>query len=276
MVPEIIRLIIKLMNTKSFYWVFVMVLVGVFGFAYVSSASNSWGGYHWARTANPFTLRIVDNVTDAWDSYLRDTSASWSTSSVLDTIVTSVKKNSRRCEPAYGRVKVCNARYGENGWLGLAQIWVIDGVHIVQGLAQLNDTYFNSPAYNSPAWRNMVMCQEVAHTFGLDHQDESFFNANLGTCMDYTDDPARDDGVGDNQYPNIHDFEELETIYSHLDNTNTVSATESEKGRRRNVDFGEARDWGKGIEKDDQGRNSVFAKDLGTRTKVVTHVFWTE
>jgi hypothetical protein len=40
------------------------------------------------------------------------------------------------------------------------------------------------------------MCQEVGHTFGLDHQDENFNNTNLGTCMDYTNDPST------NQHPN--------------------------------------------------------------------------
>ena len=35
------------------------------------SANHAWGSYHWARTANPFTLDVGDNVTSAWDSYLK-------------------------------------------------------------------------------------------------------------------------------------------------------------------------------------------------------------
>jgi hypothetical protein len=27
------------------------------------------GNYHWARTSNPFTLKLGDNVSSAWDSY---------------------------------------------------------------------------------------------------------------------------------------------------------------------------------------------------------------
>lgn len=38
--------------------------------------------------------------------------------------------------------------------------------------------------------RCLVTCQEVGHTFGLDHRDENFDNGNLGTCMDYTNDPG--------------------------------------------------------------------------------------
>jgi len=86
-------------------------------------------------------------------------------------------------------VEVCNAAYGTNGWLGVAQIWV-SRRHIVQGTTKVNDTYFSTGKYNTPAWRQMVMCQEVGHTFGLVHQDENFNNTNLGTCMDYTNDRA--------------------------------------------------------------------------------------
>lgn len=30
------------------------------------------------------------------------------------------------------------------------------------------------------------MCHEIGHGFGLAHTDESFVNANLGNCLDYT------------------------------------------------------------------------------------------
>ena len=77
-------------------------------------------------------------------------------------------------------------------------------------------TDFNTPTYNTPAWRQMVTCQEIGHTFGLDHQDENFNNPNLGTCMDYTSNPST------NMHPNQHDYDQLVTIYSHLDSTTTV------------------------------------------------------
>ncbi|MEK6281657.1 MAG: hypothetical protein AABN95_14980 [Acidobacteriota bacterium] len=40
-------------------------------FAAVSHASHSWGGYHWARTANPFTLKVGNNVTSKLDHSLQ-------------------------------------------------------------------------------------------------------------------------------------------------------------------------------------------------------------
>jgi len=52
-----------------------------------ASANHSWGGYHWARTANPFTLKLGDNVSASWDAVLGTTSSDWSKSSVLDTTI---------------------------------------------------------------------------------------------------------------------------------------------------------------------------------------------
>lgn len=105
-------------------------------------------------------------------------------------------KNTKRCSATSGRVEVCNSTYGNTGWLGVASVWA-SGSHITQGTVKLNDTYFNTAQYNTTAWRNLVSCQEVGHTLGLDHQDENFDNANLGTCMDYTSNP------GTNQHPKL-------------------------------------------------------------------------
>ena len=260
----------------------VLGIFAILGAFSIALASHSWGSYHWARTANPFTLKLGDDVSAAWDGYLATASTKWSLSSVLDTNVVSGLTNPRRCGAVLGRVEVCNSKYGNNGWLGIAQIWITGGTHITQGVVKLNDTYFNTKTYNKSSWRNMVMCQEVGHTFGLDHQDEGFYNKNLGTCMDYTNDPARDDGAGDNQYPNAHDYEELEVIYAHLDSTTTVGASAPVKGAKRTglenlkTELPKLSDWGRSIRQDRQGRDNVFERDLGRGQKVLTHVFWTE
>lgn len=184
-----------------------------------AQASHSWGTYHWARTANPFSLKLGDSVSAQWDAYLSEASSDWTASSVLNTtIVAGSAGNLRRCAPPKGRIEVCNTTYGNNGWLGIAGI-TVSGGHITSAYVKLNDTYFNSGAYNTPGWRRMVMCQEIGHAFGLDHQDEAFDNANLGTCMDYTDNPL---GPPDNQHPNQHDYDQLETIYAHLDASTTI------------------------------------------------------
>ena len=183
----------------------LLAAVALLAMPAAASANHSWNGYHWARTANPFTLKVGDNVSGAWDSVLRTTSSDWSQSTVLNMTVVAGGAKSRNCRPTAGRDEVCNGAYGSTGWLGVAQVW-LSGKHITQGTVKLNDTYFNTSKYNTTAWRNLVSCQEVGHTLGLDHQDENLDNANLVTCMDYTNNPST------NQHPNSHDYAELVTI----------------------------------------------------------------
>lgn len=247
-----------------------LAVVVVVGAGSVASADHAWGPYHWARTANPFTVKLGDNVSGTWDAVLATASADWSLSSVLDTtIVTGANTRSpKTCRPKAGRGEVCNAKYGANGWLGLASIWV-SGDHITQGAVKLNDTYFNTATYNTQAWRNLVMCQEVGHIFGLDHQDEVFGNANLGTCMDYTNNPES------NQHPNAHDYGMLETIYAHLDTTTTLSQTLA-SSRMPDINTENRGEWGREIRRSADGRASLFERDFGHGRKVFTHVFWAE
>ncbi|OHA88898.1 MAG: hypothetical protein A3C70_02035 [Candidatus Zambryskibacteria bacterium RIFCSPHIGHO2_02_FULL_43_14] len=248
--------------------VFAVSALIIGGLASVAYADHSWGDYHWARTANPFTLELGDNVSSAWDSYLATTASDWSVSIVLDTLVKPGKTTSRTCRATNGRIEVCSAKYGFNGWLGIAQIWV-SGNHIVKGITKMNDSYFNTRTYNTSAWRNLVMCQEIGHTLGLDHQDEIFDNPNLGTCMDYTNNPST------NQHPNQHDYDQLEAIYAHLDNVNTISSSNS-VNRRQDVDLDNPSAWGKAIKKDKQGRNSLHVRDLDKGEKLFTFVVWAQ
>jgi len=173
-------------------------------------ANHSWGGYHWSRTTNPLALNVGDNVSSGWDASLNTAIGDWDQSGVLALTGVGGGTSGSTCSPTSGRIEVCNAAYGNTGWLGVAQIWVKRG-HITQATTKVNDTYFNSAPYNTAAWRQLVMCQEIGHDFGLDHQDENFENPNLGTCMDYTNDPST------NQHPNAHDYDQLVSIYAHLD-----------------------------------------------------------
>ncbi|MEK7138983.1 MAG: hypothetical protein AAB799_02285, partial [Patescibacteria group bacterium] len=210
----------KLSDFGSSVVLTAVLSVGALGLA--ANADHSWANFHWARMSNPFTLKAGDNVSSAWDVYLDEAIADWNSSPVLDltkvaggTSASKGKYTPKNCVPTSGRLEVCSAKYGATGWLGVAQVWA-NGDHIVQATTKVNDTYFNTATYNTPAWRRLVICQELAHDFGLDHQDEIFNNANLGSCMDYTNDP--DGGLGgavsndpSNEHPNAHDFEQIAT-----------------------------------------------------------------
>ena len=244
------------------------------------SANHSWGGYHWARTINPFTLKVGDNVSSAWDPYLNEAISDWSVSSVLDLTKVTGSTKPRSCKPKAGQIEVCSERYGNTGWLGIAQIW-ISGSHITKANTKVNATYFNTSTYNKPACRRLVMCQEIAHDFGLDHQDETFNNTNLGSCMDYTNNPA---GPPSNEHPNTHDLEQIKTIYAHFDSITTIGQIISGLGKGARVDGADGQNadldnpsaWGKALKQDARGKNSLYVRDLGKGEKVFTFVVWAE
>lgn len=246
------KLILYLATTSGF-----LVLVPLPAYA-----NHSWGGYHWARTTNPFSLGLGDNLSSGWDPYLVASSMDWSVSTVLDTTIVKGGTNPRLCRPTVGRVEICNSSYGRNRWLGLAQIWV-SSKHITKGVVKVNDTYFNTPTYSRPAWKNLVLCQEVGHMLGLDHQDEIFNNAPLGTCMDYTNDPTP------NQHPNQHDYDELGLVYSHLDSTNTVKKPQAQSTPQSETED-TPNSLGKLVKK--RGRTSIYEIDRGRGEKIVTFV----
>jgi hypothetical protein len=235
-----------------------------------AEANHSWGGYHWERVTNPFTLELGDNVSGGWDSYLVQTSADWSLSTVLDTVIrpgntnnTKGRNTPKNCTPTSGRAEICNAKYGSTGWLGIASIWT-SGSHIAAGTVKMNDTYYATRPYNTVAWKNLVMCQEVGHIFGLAHQDENFDNQNLNTCMDYTNLPDS------NQHPNTHDYAMLEAIYAHSDGTLPNGTTTPSLA----PDSIDPKDWGKEVHRSENGRSSIFEEDLGNGNRILREVFW--
>ncbi|HEY3350942.1 MAG TPA: hypothetical protein VGM13_14285, partial [Thermoanaerobaculia bacterium] len=236
--------------------------------------THSWGGYHWARTANPFTVKLQDNLTSDWDGYLATASSDWTVSTVLDTTVvagSTTTNTRRRCSMTLGRVVVCNFAYGNNGWLGLASINITGGTHITQGSVKVNDSY----AMNT-AEKLHVICQEIGHTFGLDHQSTS--GASLNTCMDYYSNKSNSDTLS--THPNTHDYDELATIYSHLDSTNTAFLTAgSEQGAGRvpamgQIDLDGPGQWGVEVERSEDGKFSTFVLDFGSGNMTVTYVSW--
>jgi hypothetical protein len=252
------------MRTNKARFMFVLaVIVMLAALPFSAGASHSWGNYHWARTSNPFTVKVIDSMTSAWDDNLNTAISDWNQSSVMNVVKEAGDSGAnvrKRCRPVSGKVRACNAAYGNNGWLGLAQIWA-SGSHITQGTAKMNDTYLASASY-SETNRQHVICQEIGHDWGLDHQDES--GADLNTCMDY------DDALG-NPHPNAHDYAQLETIYAHLDSSTTVAATPPGFA---NANVHAQENWGTKVRESADKRSALFVRDFGNGFKIFTFVFW--
>jgi hypothetical protein len=246
-----------------------VVSVPAFGF-------HRWSTYHWKKGNDGLVKPpVVTAITATWTSYVATAVADWNKSTVIDSPGPSVAAgvNAKTCRAQAGRIVVCNARYGQNGWLGIASIWLSSG-HIVQGTTKLNDTYFALPQYNTASWRAAVTCQEIGHDYGLGHQDENFSTDATTSCMEYTANPAG------NEHPDAHDYDELMTIYNHTDATDFGMVIMGQSPARPPAfeDVGVPGDgpaeWGQAVHRDAQGRPDVFVREFANGGRKVTHVLW--
>ncbi len=233
-----------------------------------ASAAHSWNNYHWARTSNPFPLKVGDNVSAVWDAQYGTSNADWTASSVLD--VAPVAGSARkRCAMTAGTVQVCNSSYGSTGWLGLATIYLSGGTHITQGSAKMNDTYF-STAIQQPQREAPRMCQEVGHTFGLGHTTED--GSSQDTCMDYFSNTGANATSTVSTRPNQHDFDVLASVYEHLDATSTLaSSPATSAGMAGRSDARPFR-----AKRIDRGSHTEIVEDFSDGTTRITDVTWAD
>ena len=197
-----------------------MVLAATAASALAASAASaaitpSWNNYRWARSG-PLVIKLGDNVAAAWDPYLPIAASDWSAANNIDFVSVAGTSKASSCSAVYGTVQACSWNYGATGWLGLASVW-LSGGYIVQATVKLNDYYYRSGRYNTAAFRQFVTCQEVGHTLGLGHINEVFTNPNVGSCMDYTNDPSGllgSNGPLNNLHPYAGDFAALDQIYA--------------------------------------------------------------
>ena len=258
-------------------------------FSAPAGATHAWSNYHWAKTGSTLSLKVNKAITSAWTTSVNTAIGDWNGKSVLSLTNQNAPSgtSAKRCSPITGQILVCNDSYGNRGWLGIASINIDSSNHITTGTTKLNDSYFNTAAYNKPEWRALVACQEIGHDFGLGHQDEAFGNANVGSCMDYTNAPAGGTVGGfnygpSNEHPNTHDTQQLNSIYNHTDSYTTTGAATNfgirqvgQAGASEPMAPGDtAREWGSAIHRDGKGRPDMFVRPLPGGGKMLTHVFW--
>lgn len=241
-------------------------------------ASHSWANYHWATTTAPFTLKVGDNLTtSAWKNHLGQASNDWNNpqlfgatfTPVITNVVAGTSSNLKKCAMVAGTTQVCNGTYGKSGWLGLASI-NINGDHITQGTAKMNDSYFTTARYNNVNEKQHVMCQEIAHTFGLDHQSEDGSSQN--SCMDYFSNTGVNATSAISTRPNAHDFEELALKYSHQDGSTTVAQSATSPSAVND----DPNSWGQFMHSQSHGQSAYYERIENNGTRTITHVYWTE
>jgi len=214
-------------------------------------------GVHWARSQNPFNVDLGDNLSASWDTYLAVASADWSLSSVLDTTVVDGGTRARQCRPTSGRVELCSFNYGGTGWIALTSLSV-DGEHITDATVKLNDTYLGSPPYD--ALRQTILCSEIGQTLGLSDQDPSA----VDTCMNLS-----------GEHPNSHDYDQLESIYAHLD-SGLAAAAAAPPPAMVQLELDGPGQWGRRLLRSADGRVELYLLDFGHGHKILTQVTWAD
>lgn len=187
-------------------------------------ATHSWGPYHWQRTSAAIKNIPVRRYHSAiWVTRYNTAITDWRKSAMtkIRPYTAFIGGVNASCPTVTGAISSCDGSYGNTGWLGLATIYLTSGNHIAKGKSRVNNTYFNRSPYNTTAYRQFVICQEIGHNFGLGHVNEIFNNPNTGSCMDYTNDP--DGGAGgasptdkNNMHPNAHDYSLINSKHNHI------------------------------------------------------------
>lgn len=166
-----------------------LFLLFVVGLAVGARAGHQWSCYEYPNNAIAFYNGAAGTYYNVFQKETFSDGDSWNPATVMT--ISQVG--------SYGTSDQTNAlsgNYGPTSWLGLATIFP-SGCTINYAEAALNAYWLDG--YGQSA-KEHVACQEVGHTFGLDHQYGS------ATCMN--------DSRLDAPQPDGHDADMLLTIYS--------------------------------------------------------------
>ncbi|MCH7663864.1 MAG: hypothetical protein IH859_08365 [Chloroflexi bacterium] len=182
----------------------------------IAFADNQWSSYHYERPSSAeLILDIGDchtpSVYNNWSAMLTNVIADWNNIPGAGDNP-EIGFNLTACGAT---INSYNDDYGNTGWLGLASIRVSRGryAHIVSGRSQINEFYIDYPDYfgfdQAVEWQQ-VLCQEIGHDFGLNHNRE-------GSSGGTPDDTCMNDDIRPLRFPspNVHDDEMFTEMYTH-------------------------------------------------------------
>lgn len=186
-------------------------------------ANHSWQGFHWAHTASPVSLVVLDRTPSGSDlsAVVGEVVRGWSAGPIR---LTAQRDARTGCGGVLGKIVVCSGAFLEScgntfAWAGCASIDVDQSTgHISSAMVKLNlpvlqaglisagPSIWLSPAARKGVFRAVVY-QEIGHALGLDHSVER------SSVMFPMWSPSEAHARGLSR----HDFDELRQLYAHLD-----------------------------------------------------------
>ena len=155
-------------------------------------------------------VTIINSLSPSLQPLLASTVRTWEYGSPLHPAIAVDLKTEATygCPRSMDAIRVCDNDYGKTGWAGFEVAVSNNDGFIQMSLVRINTHYLKS---TNLVYNRYVMCHELGHAFGLDHQDENFNNENVGSCMDYT--RKHQDSLA----PNVFDWQALLNTYGKLD-----------------------------------------------------------
>lgn len=162
-------------------------------------------------------LEILNAMDDRWTQPLSVAVQNWDDGYPIDSLTLRVTRVSidPTCTEETGKLKICNADYGNTRWRGLNNLLLNRQTQeIVSSSAKMNEFYLEQESNDQKLYTlchgtslmmygwmcgylgyhdyhlshtiATLLLAELGHGFGLPHWDEDFFNRDMGNCMDYT------------------------------------------------------------------------------------------
>lgn len=95
-----------------------------------------------SRAGQGLSLEIQNSLDDTWTAIFEQAVSDWDNGDPdALTLTTRTISVDRACSSVDGVMKVCNANYGETGWLGLNELLLLDRGIIVSSVAKMNEYY---------------------------------------------------------------------------------------------------------------------------------------
>ena len=182
----------------------IIAVLGLLTVATVASADHAWSVYHWPGD------NLRPTVVDKTSSPLYDVPAG-----VLEWADLGTPIQPEMATVGKADIKVGESVIRSSSFLGLAGIYLDDAGHITKAEVVLNTRLLVD---YDPAVADLVLCQEIGHVLGLDHnRDGDSGGLPDDTCMNDKVDLFDLVAVQQHISPNGHDTDQLSAIYGHTD-----------------------------------------------------------
>lgn len=191
-----------------------------------NNSTLKWHDSHVEYDSGGLHLTLQNALDDTWQQEFDDAVADWQESDALELSTERVAVD-HECNRVDGVMVVCNGNFGATGWVGINENSILGGT-IRSSVAKMNEYYLRNANYDH---RRFTMCHELGHGFGLPHTDENPYNANLGNCLDYTDDPE------DNVLPGEVNMKKLRGMYLKEQKRRTLRTVQEDGSILETIEF---------------------------------------